>query len=89
MVRSKIKLVVGVRYSLYKVIRTFHDHRARVCRKVRLMLSSQEMFRKLSVSSSVDVVVGFTIRTQYKVGNEENDTIRFYELLMMDDIKLQ
>ena len=50
MVRSKIKLVVGVRYSLYKVIRTFHDHRARVCRKVRLMLSSQEMFRKLSVT---------------------------------------
>lgn len=50
MVRSKIKLVVGVRYSLYKVIRTFHDHRARVCRKVRLMLSSQEMFRKLSVA---------------------------------------
>ena len=48
MVRSKIKLVVGVRYSLYKVIRTFHDHR--VCRKVRLMLSSQEMFRKLSVA---------------------------------------
>ena len=48
MVRSKIKLVVGVRYSLYKVIRTFHDHR--VCRKVRLILSSQEMFRKLSVA---------------------------------------
>ena len=88
MVRSKIKLVVGVRYSLYKVIRTFHDH-ARVWRKVRVMLNSQEVFRKLSIGSSVDVVVRFTTRTQYKVGNEEDDTIRFYELLMMDDIKLQ
>ena len=64
MVRSKIKLVVGVRYSLYKVIRTFHDHRARVCRKVRLMLSSQEMFRKLSVT----VVLQFMLLSDLQFG---------------------